>query len=819
MKNIIIAALSICSSMALHAQIGFHVHRIDSMAIGANGVFAGDVDGDGDSELFSAALTEGVFGWYENFNDSTGFSARRTLHAGSFKARNIHGGDLDGDGDLDIILCAQDLNQVSWLENMDGRGGFGNLISITTQAASPYSAKPFDLDGDGDLDILTASYADDKIAWYENLDGAGHFGPQQILTPFANGASDAIAADLDQDGDLDVLSTSLLDNTTAWFENLDGHGTFSDEQILTQFSINPSAVHASDLDGDGDLDVYIAAQAANNIVWWENLDGAATFSTRQYIDISSHNTRPLVLADVDQDGDQDFISGQLNGNSIEWHDHLDGQLNFAGKHITNEIMGVRALMPDDVDNDGDMDVVVASEEDHSIWWIENVNLQSNALYGRVQLNFDDTPCDDSSKTLANIRVNAYSVTDTISTFTLSSGHYQLYPGIGDYVTSLTTYLPPHYVVTPDTYHHSFNDIGLTNYQDFCINPEGLVKDVSISMYPIGDARPGFLASYKLIVKNLGTIALSDKITITFNADMMEFRTTNASLLFTTANTIDLMYDEIQPLAYRAYDIQFKILPPPIVNIGDQLELNANAQPVDDDPTINNNSYTLTQTVIGSFDPNDILVLEGERIRRDQLDDYLHYLIRFQNTGTASAINVRVENTLDQNLDWSTFEPEDISHRSKIHVENGDQVTFDFDYINLPDSNADEASSHGYIMYRIKPKSNLSLGDSILNKASIFFDFNLPIVTNTVVTRIEEISETKNVELVDFSVYPNPATDMINIDASQPIDFYLLYDRMGKLIIKFTGRQLDISELKSGIYFCKAYANNGQIGYTKFVVTR
>jgi len=88
---------------------------------------------------------------------------------------------------------------------------------ITTSAHGAQSVYVADLEGDGDLDILSASW-DDKIAWYEN-DGSGQFGFQQVITYLADGASSVYAADLDGDGDLDVLSASVLNHTIAWYEN------------------------------------------------------------------------------------------------------------------------------------------------------------------------------------------------------------------------------------------------------------------------------------------------------------------------------------------------------------------------------------------------------------------------------------------------------------------------------------------------------------------------------------------------------------------------------------------------------------------------
>ncbi|MDA0714084.1 MAG: T9SS type A sorting domain-containing protein [Bacteroidetes bacterium] len=142
-----------------------------------------------------------------------------------------------------------------------------NVISLL--AESPPSVRTADLDGDGDLDLISASDRDKKIAWYENL-GQGIFGVQQILSDSADGAQSVHAADLDLDGDLDILSGSYFDGKIAWYENY-GSGVFSPEIIISTMAEGAVYVTAGDLDGDGDLDVMSASMLDDKVAWYENL--------------------------------------------------------------------------------------------------------------------------------------------------------------------------------------------------------------------------------------------------------------------------------------------------------------------------------------------------------------------------------------------------------------------------------------------------------------------------------------------------------------------------------------------------------------------
>ena len=107
--------------------------------------------------------------------------------------------------------------KIAGYEHTDGVGSFGPQQIITTAADSARSVFAVDLDGDGDIDVLSASFNDDKIAWYENTDGLGSFRPQQVISATADGARSVFAADLDGDGNTDVLSASVDSDKIAWY--------------------------------------------------------------------------------------------------------------------------------------------------------------------------------------------------------------------------------------------------------------------------------------------------------------------------------------------------------------------------------------------------------------------------------------------------------------------------------------------------------------------------------------------------------------------------------------------------------------------------
>ncbi|MBL0133095.1 MAG: hypothetical protein IPP79_03315 [Chitinophagaceae bacterium] len=115
-----------------------------------------------------------------------------------------------------------------------------------------------------------------------------------------------------------------------------------------------------------------------------------------------------------------------------------------------------------------------------------------------------------------------------------------------------------------------------------------------------------------------------------------------------------------------------------------------------------------------------------------------YTIRFQNTGNDTAFRVVLRDQLSIRLKPESFELVGSSHPCKVKIENGKDVSWTFENINLPDSSRNEAASHGYVSFRIRPVSGLNVLDTIRNFAAIYFDYNEPVITNTEVTVIRDV---------------------------------------------------------------------------------
>ena len=224
-------------------------------------------------------------------------------------------------------------------------------------------------------------------------------------------------------------------------------------------------------------------------------------------------------------------------------------------------------------------------------------------------------------------------------------------------------------------------------------------------------------------------------------------------------------------------------------------------------------------MVNSYDPNDKRVLEGSQVHIDDAGKYLNYIVRFQNTGTANAQRVAIRDTLSANLDWNSLQMISSSDSYQMNIKNGNAVEFVFDGINLPYEDADEEGSQGYIAYKIKPKSDIVVGDIIAGDAAIYFDFNEPIITNEVSTEfVEELSVASRDFSAEVNLYPNPTSGVISIqnNSALPIENVEFYSITGQKVLTSTSTQIDLSALNSGVYFIKLIAEEGT-SITKKVV--
>ena len=875
-----------------------------------------DVDADNDLDIVAFVkndnnTNEGAFIWFENTDSQGTFGTEQILREVNFIYNNFrfNHADFDGDGYQDIVCLNIDGYELSWNKNESGIGAFGVSQNIINDLRGLRDVLSADLDGDGDQDVVFASLDYDKIAWYDNMDGMANFEPQQIISATGNGYISIIAHDLDGDNDIDLIAASTLDDKIVWFEN-NGNGVFAMEQIITNTANGVRYVRSLDVDGDTDIDVVSIEEYGDKIVWYENIDGQGNFSVQQVVTetiddilmfdfadingdndldliineplswmandgvgnygapqaISSTNDGVVKIADLDQDGDLDVVTSDPLG----WHENIDGQGNFGEFQLiydtifardfmlvvdidgdedmdvinvlnagndTNKIVyfknydgnfvgpetiavtenGVSALFSEDLNEDGSIDILYTTQKfpgtSGKVAWCQNLGVLENQISGSVTFDIDNNGCDTSNIGVSNILVASFNGGASFSTFTQSDGSFLLNVNQGDLLTTLTPNLPAYHSFSPNFHTSSINDVNQSDdTAQFCVTPIGNINDLNVSIYPIDNPRPGFESVYQVVYNNIGTTTLNGTIEFSFDNVKMQFNSASESPSSQIGGLLVFSFTDLLPFESRSINIQLNVFAPPISNINDIVNTTVNVTPISNDYTPEDNVVSLSQTLVGSYDPNDITVLEGSQILLDQTDDYLHYVIRFQNTGTSEAVDVTVRNIIDTRLNWTTLQVESLSHNGRIEIADGIEASFVFENILLPSVNQNESESKGYIAYKIKPFQNVEVGEIFYNTASIFFDFNPTIITNTVSTEVIDELSVEDFETQDISIFPNPTTDVLTIKSNMPIQMLNIFDISGREIKTYNitkhtyTMELAIGDLSKGIYLLKVVSN-------------
>jgi uncharacterized repeat protein (TIGR01451 family) len=460
--------------------------------------------------------------------------------------------------------------------------------------------------------------------------------------------------------------------------------------------------------------------------------------------------------------------------------------------------------------------------------------QYNLVTGNVFIDDNNNGIKDTAEvSLKGIKIQA--TNENIQRTVLSgiTGNYQLPLDSGKYIIKISSFIP-YYTAAPSSVNVQFRVFDKTDTINFALQPIANKKDLSINLLPLNIARPGFPVQYQLICSNQGTEIISNVQVKFLRNPRVNFVSSSPVVNATVADTLIWNIASLKPFDTSFINLDLRIAAPPTVNNTDTLLFKSFVFPLIGDETPEGNQSFLVQQVQGSYDPNDKTETHGGILTPEQVagNEYLTYLIRFQNTGTDTAFNVMIRDTLVNKLDWSSFEMISSSHPYQLYMIKPHILEFSFPNILLVDSSKNEPASHGFIAYRIKPKSNLSINDTVLNRAHIYFDYNLPVITNdeltvlrnTVITSVVDLNRPAN----QLFLYPNPSNGLITIVKKErmtgnavlhitDINGRLVHrSDWGKIAVDQFNHSVDISDLAPGVYVVKLQV--GKISYsTKFII--
>lgn len=436
---------------------------------------------------------------------------------------------------------------------------------------------------------------------------------------------------------------------------------------------------------------------------------------------------------------------------------------------------------------------------------------------RFDLNSDG--CDSNDITIPSQRYNIVIGGNSGSLISDASENYTMNVQAGNFSISPVFENPSYFTVSPPNALIPFPASASPFTQNFCVSPNGTHNDLEVSMFPLRNARPGFNTPYKIIYKNKGTTTQTGSVSLTFNDGVSDLVTAVPMVSSQATDVLNWNFSNLMPFESREITVTLHFNTPtdsPALVNGDILAFTTNIVGATEE-TPADNTFTFSQVVVGSYDPNDKTCVEGTVVSPTTVGQYVHYVIRFENTGTANAENIVVKDVIDTNkFTMNSLVPLSGSAPFVTRITATNQVEFIFENIDLP---FDDANNDGYVAFKIKTKPTLVVGNTFSNSANIYFDYNAPIVTNTYTTIIQSLGRSDFDFSANFVLSPVPAKNILTIRPKQDIilNSLSIYNTLGQLIQAHTNpnETIDVSNLKTGAYFIKVNTDKGTAS-TQFI---
>lgn len=624
-----------------------------------------------------------------------------------------------------------------------------------------------------------------------------------------------IQIDSNNDGEIqesEALNVYELYVNQALISDLTGIEAFTNLTLLYCYSNNLTTIDVSNNTNLVDL------VCSSNELTTINLSNNVNLYS---VDISSNDISSLDLSNNPSLG----TFWAMNNPNLSWINLYNGTLldvDAIDEGSWSEIWG---NLPDNVYICADEDEVPLIEPYLNNWGTSGQVITStcsflpagdyNTITGVVRSDWESNGCDDNDL-VHFAQVKAEKDGDFIYSYTNDNGEYTFFTNDGTFDLNVEHVNPDWFTITPENHTVVFDAVdGSIAEQDFCITPNGIHPDLEIMVTQLDNAVPGFETSYKIVYRNIGNQLMSQEygVSFFFNDNLMDFVSADIAPNSANAGALSWSYEDLKPFESREIVVNMSINSPTHpdfpVAIDDELSFTVNILPVSGDENTQDNTFVYTQTVVGSYDPNDITCLEGSEVSTNYIGEYLHYLVRFENTGTDVAHNIVV--VMEINDEYYSPNSLDIihsSHNADVRLKENTAEMY-FNNIML------DTSGHGNILLALETKDTLEENDFVISNADIYFDYNYPIITNDAQTTfLTSLSVIENPENISLKFFPNPTKDKVTITAKSTIRQIQFFDMTGKLLkisnVNESNSVQDVNFLSNGVYLMKVKTDDGEV---------
>ncbi len=364
----------------------FTMHTIGTMS-NPSAVAVGDLNNDGALDLVVTSFSAGTENWYVSYylNDGSENFTRYTIDTNLMGAEDVVLANLDGGTSLDIAVVGYESDTVAWYESNGASTPSFTRHNIATDKVHSESIDAADIDGDGFVDLVTTSFFDNEIIWWENSGGAAPTFTEHLASGLVNGPKDVGVVNVDGDGDLDLVAVSFLGDEVVWLEN-NGSEVFT-THVAGATPRGPVAVDAADRNGDTYIDLVVGCFDGDQLVSFAN-DGAENF-TMATVDDALGGAESPVVVDLDQNGETDLLAAGFHDDNIVWY--VDKAIFYDGYSLDDTAGGNGDGNPDpgetitmviDIRNEGDSTLTgvtgqLSSNQPAYITWINDTATYPN----------------------------------------------------------------------------------------------------------------------------------------------------------------------------------------------------------------------------------------------------------------------------------------------------------------------------------------------------------------------------------------------------------------------------------------------------------
>lgn len=763
-----------------------------------------DVNSDGEIQVSEAQAIKYLSVGGANITNLQGIEAFTNLEYLTCNATSITSLNISNNTNLIGLKC-----QYCQLSNLDFNGAinlkylycdnnnltsldFTNNINLVTIYCGNNPLTNLNVSGLQFLETLNSQYANLSSINLNNLpalQGLGFLG-NSLSTIDVSNLSNLRGLDVtnNQLTTIDVSNNLLLETLSCshnQLTNLDlsGHVNF------TNLSCSDNQISTINLNGTN----MVVMDCRNNLLTFLNF---ASFPNFNSLNCSNNQLTGLVLK---------------NNCTLSWQYTLNFSANPNLTYICVDEQDITTVQNIANTYGG----IFASNCDINSYCDYNTNGTFYSIYGNNRYDFFNDGCDSSDINFSNMKYNIVTGTTSATIITDSTGSYSIPVSAGTHTIIPLLENPSYFNVTPSSKIVSFPTAGNSYNQDFCITADGEHNDLDIVIIPINNARPGFQSIYKIKYKNKGNIVTDASISFNYDDTVMNF--VSSSLAPNTQTSGNINWNSNLGTLYPFDEegeitLVFALNSPmdnPALNQSDVLNFSASITGDLADEKPEDNNAILNQTVVNSYDPNDKTCLEGNILNPSLIGKYLHYMIRFENTGTSPAVKIVIKDIINTSkYDIYSLLITDMSHNCRTKI-SGNNVEFIFENINLP---FDDANNDGYVVFKIKTKSTLTVGSQIENSAKIYFDNNYPITTN-VATSTFQVLNNNNFDFGEnFTLSPVPVKNSLSINNNKNIEIssIYIYNVLGQIVLSSTESSsiIDVSTLKKGSYYLRLNTRKG-----------